>query len=232
MTEDRVPDPADVRDRLEVVRSEIDALGVDPDDVQIVAVTKTRSVATVSAVVRAGLGDIGENYAQELRAKAEAIGGDEGPRWHAIGQLQSNKVRLIADHVALWQTVDRLKVGREIAKRAAGAAVLVQVNVSDEEQKGGCRPDEVAPLVDGLVGLDLAVQGLMTVATVGGGDRARREFEHLRRLVDDLGLSTCSMGMSGDYREAIEAGSTMLRLGTALVGPRDVLAPPGPTRDT
>lgn len=212
----------DVMARLEVVRSDIDGLGVDPDDLEIVAVTKTRSVATVAAARSAGLDAIGENYAQELAAKATAPGlaDDPGLRWHMLGRLQSNKIRLLVPHVSLWQTVDRPKLGAEIAKRSPGAAVLVQVNISGEPQKGGCEPGDVTALVDDLRARDLDVRGLMGVASAGDRARAGREFAALRRFVDDLDLSVCSMGMSADYREAVLEGSTMLRLGTRLVGPR------------
>ena len=218
------PTAEQVGERLTVVRGEIADLGVEPDAVTIVAVTKALEVPVVVAAHDAGLIDIGENYAQELVAKAESPEVAERPdvRWHAIGRLQRNKVRLLAPYITLWQAVDRLALGTEIARRSAGARVLVQVNVSGEDQKGGCTPDEAAPLVDELSELGLSVEGLMGVASAGGGATAAAEFARLRGLVDTIGLPICSMGMSGDYREAVAEGATMLRLGTVLVGERPV----------
>ena len=123
----------------------IEAAGGDPDAIVVVAVTKGFDSAAVDAAVTAGLVDLGENYAQELVAKAD--GAPPGVRWHFIGRLQRNKVRSIAPHVALWQSVDRPELGVEIARRAPGAAVLAQVNVSGEPTKGGCAPDDVPGLV-------------------------------------------------------------------------------------
>jgi hypothetical protein len=219
------PTAAQVGERLNLVRGEIASLGVDPDAVTIVAVTKAREVPVVVAAHDAGLVDIGENYAQELVAKADAPDLVDRPsiRWHAIGRLQRNKVRLLAPHISLWQAVDRLALGTEIARRSPEARVLVQVNVSGEPQKGGCEPEATAELVEDLSALGLTVEGLMGVASVGGGSRAAGEFSRLRALVDEIGLHTCSMGMSGYYREAIAEGANMLRLGTVLVGER-----PGP----
>lgn len=219
------PTAAEVGERLNLVRGEIASLGVDPDAVTIVAVTKAREVPVVVAAHDAGLVDIGENYAQELVAKADAPDLVDRPsiRWHAIGRLQRNKVRLLAPLISLWQAVDRLALGTEIARRSPEARVLVQVNVSGEPQKGGCEPEATAELVEDLSALGLTVEGLMGVASVGGGSRAAGEFSRLRALVDEIGLHTCSMGMSGDYREAIAEGANMLRLGTVLVGER-----PGP----
>lgn len=216
------PTAAEVRERLAAVREDIASLGVDPDAVTVVAVTKARGVPVVVAAYDAGLVDIGENYAQELVEKAGAPDLVDRPRirWHAIGRLQRNKVRLLAPYIVLWQAVDRLALGAEIARRAPGARVLVQVNVSGEPQKGGCEPDATAVLVDDLRELGLSVEGLMGVASAGGGSGAREEFARLRGLVDAIDLPICSMGMSGDYREAVAEGATMLRLGTVLVGER------------
>jgi pyridoxal phosphate enzyme (YggS family) len=217
-----VPTAGEVRERLERVRADIaDSL----EAVEVVAVTKARPAAVVTVARSAGLIDLGENYAQELVAKAAApeAGPDGGPapvRWHAIGRLQRNKVRLLAPVVHLWQSIDRDALLGEIAKRAPGASVLIQVNVSGEDQKGGCHPGATAELVARGVELGLDVQGLMAVATPGGGTTAAGEFALLRRQVDELGLAVCSMGMSGDYREALGEGSTMLRLGTVLFGER------------
>ena len=121
-------------------------------DVTLVAATKTVDVERVQAAVEAGVTDLGENRAQELLAKTAVT----GCRWHFLGQLQRNKVRALAPWVAVWQSVDRPELGAEIARRAPGARVLVEVNVGEEPQKGGCLPGQVAGLVDTLRATGLA----------------------------------------------------------------------------
>ena len=142
---------------------------------------------------------------------------------HFIGRLQSNKVRLLAADVDVFETVDRPSLVREIARRAPGATVLVQVNATGEAGKGGCDPTTVAGLVEACTDAGLLVDGLMTVGpTSGGPDAARPAFRTVRVLVDELGLRTCSMGMTADLEVAVEEGSTRVRVGTALFGPRSV----------
>jgi PLP dependent protein len=167
---------------------------------------------------------IGENYAQELLEK-RAVADDGGLTIHFIGRLQSNKVRLVADAVAVWETVDRPALVDEIARRAPRATVLIQVNATGEPNKGGCPPDDIRALLEWARSAGLAVDGLMTVGpTEGGAEAARPGFRVVRALVDELGLATCSMGMTDDLEVAVEEGTTRLRLGTALFGPR----PPRP----
>jgi pyridoxal phosphate enzyme (YggS family) len=167
---------------------------------------------------------IGENYAQELLEK-RAVADDAGLAIHFIGRLQSNKVRLVADAVAVWETVDRPALVDEIARRAPGATVLIQVNATGEPNKGGCPPDDIRALLEQARSAGLAVDGLMTVGpTEGGAEAARPAFRVVRSLVDELGLATCSMGMTDDLEVAVEEGTTRVRLGTALFGPR----PPRP----
>lgn len=215
------PDPDVLLARVEQVRNRIADAGGDPDQVLLLAVTKGFGPEVAIAAATAGLTDLGENYAQELVAKAPVLAeAGLAPRWHAIGRLQRNKVKALAGIVALWQTVDRADLGREIAKRAPGASVLVQVNVSDEPQKGGCAPEETAELVASLREGGLDVQGLMTVGRTGPAAEARAGFAVLRGLADDLDLRVRSMGMSGDLEAAVVEGSTMVRVGSALFGPR------------
>jgi len=218
---------AEVADRAAMVRRRIEAAGGDPGAVTLVAVTKGFDRSAVVAATAAGLGDLGENYAQELVAKDD---GDAEVRWHFLGRLQRNKVRLLAGRVALWQSVDRPELGAEIARRAPGAAVLVQVNVSGEAAKGGCRPVDAAGLVEGLRGEGLDVRGLMAVGAAGGSEVARPGFRTLRGLADRLGLDVRSMGMSGDVEAAVAEGTTMVRVGTALFGPRADPPPRGDQR--
>jgi pyridoxal phosphate enzyme (YggS family) len=207
-----------VAERLAVVRARIESAGGDPDAIVLVAVTKGFDASVVDAALGAGLHELGENYAQELAAKAEDA--PAGVRWHFVGRLQRNKVRTIAGHVALWQSVDRAELGAEIARRAEGAEVLAQVNVSGEPTKGGCPPDAVAALVSDLTADGLRVSGLMAVGATGPPEAARPGFARLRGLADDLSLPVRSMGMTGDLEVAVSEGATMVRVGTALFGPR------------
>lgn len=215
------PDDATLRARVARVRDRIASAGGDPARVALVAVTKGFGPDVALAGARAGLADLGENYAQELVAKApELVADGRDVRWHFIGRLQRNKVRHLAPLVHLWQSVDRAGVGAEIARRAPGARVLVQVNVSEEPAKGGCDPGAVTDLVTALRDLGLDVQGLMAVGRTGPPAGARPGFALLRGLADDLDLPVRSMGMSGDLEVAVAEGSTMVRVGSDLFGPR------------
>jgi pyridoxal phosphate enzyme (YggS family) len=206
------------------VRERIATAGGDPDRVRILAVTKGHGVDAVRAALAVGLTDIGENYAQELVAKADELAGDArpdgAPRWHFIGQLQRNKVRQISHLVQLWQSVDRLRLGEEISKRSPGASVLVEVNLTDDPARGGVPSGLVPGLVDGLRDLGLQVGGLMAVGPTGDPQVVRAGFRQVRELADGLGLAERSMGMSDDLELAVQEGSTMVRVGSALFGPR------------
>jgi pyridoxal phosphate enzyme (YggS family) len=211
---------AEVRKRISRAAREA---GRDPNDVQLVAVSKEASVAAVRDAISAGQRDFGENRAQELVAKAEALA-DAAPNWHFIGRLQRNKVKHIAGVVALWQSVDRIELGELIARHAPGAHVLVQVGVGGDHTKGGCDPAEAEALAGRLAGLGLAVEGLMTVPP--HHDDPRPYFASLRELAARLGLHTLSMGMSGDYEAAVAEGATLVRVGTAVFGARPAAARP------
>lgn len=201
---------ARVRDRIR---------GAGGDGVQIVAVTKGFGADAIEAARAAQLAVIGESYAQESLAKLPLVTGAL-PEVHFIGRLQRNKVRKLAPFIDTWQSVDRAELGVEIAKHAPGANVMVQVNISNEAAKGGCGPDEVPTLVETLKGMGLAVEGLMGVALLAEPAAARPGFRVLRELVDQLGLSHCSMGMSADLEVAVQEGSTMVRIGRDLFGER------------
>lgn len=206
-------------ERLDAVKQRIEAAG--GHNVSLLPVSKGHPVEAAIAARRLGLAELGENYAQDLVAKAPVVStyaGEVG--WHFIGQLQSNKVRLMADHVHTWQSVDRLKVGREIAKRAPGARVFGQVNLSSEPQKAGCLFDEIGSLVHDLRELGLDVAGLMGVGTAADEHATAAAFARLRTEVDQLGLAECSMGMTADLEVAIGEGSTMVRVGSDLFGER------------
>jgi len=214
-----------VRRAATQVRERITAAGGDPERVALLAVTKGFGPEVAQTALTAGLLDLGENYAQDLVAKAELLGdADPAPRWSFIGRLQRNKVKLLAPHVGLWQSVDRSELGAEIARRAPGAAVLVQVDPRDEPQKGGCAPHAVPELVEQLGILGLDVRGLMAVGPTPEDDlpldAASRAFESVAELADRLDLPERSMGMSDDLEAAVAAGSTMIRVGRGLFGDR------------
>jgi pyridoxal phosphate enzyme (YggS family) len=211
---------AGIAERLDEVRERIaDAAkraGRDPTDVLLVAVSKTVEPARIVAAVDAGQRVLGENRAQELVAHANAV--DRDVDWHFVGRLQRNKVRAVSHLVACWQSVDRADLVTEIAKHAPGASVLVQVNVPGEAQKGGCAPGDAAALVDAGRTAGLRVEGLMTVPPLAGDPRPY--FATLRTLGEKLELPQLSMGMSGDFEAAIEEGATIVRVGSAVFGPR------------
>lgn len=211
-----------VRARLDAVRQRVADAGGDPERIRIVAVAKGQPVDAVAAATLAGLDDIGESYVQELAAKADQLPDDlaGSVRWHLVGRLQRNKVRHAAPHVHLWHSIDRLSLAAEVAARAPGAAVLVQVNVSGQPQQGGCPPERVAAAVEGCRDLGLEVRGLMAIGRQGAAADVRAGFRTVRDLADRLGLPERSMGMSGDLEAAVVEGATMLRVGTALFGPR------------
>jgi pyridoxal phosphate enzyme (YggS family) len=210
--------PPTVAERVAEVRERIAAAaaraGRDPADVTLVAATKTVDAARVQEVVEAGVVDVGENRAQELLRKTDVA----GARWHFLGRLQRNKVRQLAPWIACWQSVDRAELGAEIARRAPGARVLVEVNLGEEQQKGGCAPAEVAALVDRLRAEGLDVAGLMAVPP--HDDDPGRWFARLREQAVGLGLTELSMGMTDDFEVAVEEGATIVRVGRALFGPR------------
>ena len=213
-----------VADRLAAVRARIEAAGRAPDDVVVVAVTKGFGIDAVEAANAAGIADVGENYAQELAAKVEQASDDAGRRWHFLGRVQRNKVRSIAAAVHLWQGVDRVAAGEEIARRAPGARVLVQVRLDagapDGPGRNGCDPDGVPELVERLDELGLDVRGLMAVGPAGPPELARPGFRKVSALADRLGLVERSMGMTDDLGVAVEEGSTMVRVGRGLFGAR------------
>lgn len=210
-------DPTEVADRISLVRDEI--LRAGGVGVQLVAVTKSFPRDAIVAAALGGCDAVGENYAQELLAKMEE--GVPPVGIHFIGGLQSNKVKSIAPYVALWQSVDSMSVIHEIAKRAPGARVLLQVNTTGEQSKGGIATDDVSAFHDAALQSGLTVEGLMTIGPTEGSVSQRRDsFTVLRQMVDELGLSVCSMGMSDDFVQAVECGSTMVRVGSRLFGQR------------
>jgi hypothetical protein len=213
-----IADPATISSRLESVRARVASAGRDPDSIRIVAVTKGFGSETVDAALGAGLGDVGENYAQELIAKADAVQGR--PRWHFLGPIQRNKVGRLAPHVVAWHGVDRAAAADSVASASPGVEVFVQVNVTGESGRPGCRPDEVDALVRHCRSRPVGLTGLMAVGPAGDLARARDCFRWLAQRARRLGLRELSMGMSDDFEVAVAEGATTLRLGRILFGPR------------
>ncbi|MBV8560905.1 MAG: YggS family pyridoxal phosphate enzyme [Acidimicrobiia bacterium] len=207
-----------VAERLAQVRERITRAGGDRASITLVAVTKDLGPEAVSTALDNGLADVGENRADQLIAKAAGI--SRAVRWHYLARVQRNKVAALAPFVTLWQAVDRAAAGEEIARRAPGAAVLVQVNISGEPQKHGARSQEVPALVEALTAEGLDVRGVMAVGPTGLAETARPGFRSLVALADRLALPVRSMGMTDDLEVAVQEGSTMLRIGRGLFGPR------------
>ena len=216
-------DAATVAAGLERVRARIRVAG-GGEGITILPVTKGFGREAIDAARACGCTAIGENYAQELLAKRDAC---DGLEVHFIGQLQSNKVRQLAGLVDVYETIDRVKLAHEIARRDPHARVMVQVDTADEPGKGGCPLVELDELVAEVRRTELDLVGLMTVGpTEGGPEAARTGFRAVRAAADRLGLTECSMGMTADLEVAVQEGSTQIRVGSALFGPRPV-----PVRD-
>jgi hypothetical protein len=207
-------------DNLRRIRADIERVGRDPEEITIVAVTKGFGSDVCRAALSAGLTILGENRVQEALAKMAEV---PAATWHLIGHLQTNKVRVAADRFALIQTLDSVRLAEALALHNSHQQVLVEVNVAREPQKSGVAPERAVDLVAGASRL-LDVKGLMAMGPSHGDPTPA--FEELRQVREQaqerLGkaLPILSMGMSGDYELALRSGSTMLRLGTALFGPR------------
>jgi pyridoxal phosphate enzyme (YggS family) len=218
------------KERLAAVRSRIESAcaqaGRSPDDVSLLAVSKAHSTDAIRDAYASGLRVFGENYAQELAAKAEALLDLEHVRWRFIGHLQRNKIKFVERAGASIDTVDSVRLAEAISTRAAktdrAVELLVQVNVGREPQKSGCLPEDVPALVDAVRALpNIDLRGLMTVAPHFEDPMdTRPTFATLRNLAETHGLAELSMGMTHDLEPAILEGATMVRVGTALFGPR------------
>lgn len=234
-----------IKKNLKSVRQRItsacDRTNRRPDDLTVVAVTKTFPVEIVQAGIEAGLRDFGENRVQELVAKSDAVrgkalGGEIA--WHQIGPVQSNKAGDVAQRADLFHALDRRKIASRLDRFAEEAnrilPCLVQVNVSGEDSKFGISPDELGPFLDDMAAFsNLKIIGLMTLAApAANADELETIVRPQFRLLADLAkehdgqhggaeLTELSMGMSGDFEIAIEEGATMIRIGSVLFGPRD-----------
>jgi len=227
-----------VREELERVRKRIAtaamACGRDPGEVRLLAVSKTKPLAMIREAYDAGQRDFGENYLQELVKKAEDLTELSDIRWHMIGHLQTNKAKLAARHASVVHTVDSQRLAEALGQRRAELArplpVLIEVNIGGEAQKAGCAPNEVGELLTTIEREPwLELRGLMTVPPFSDDPAiAQRCFENLRALRDAHGgqqrLPELSMGMSDDLEQAIAAGATLVRVGTAIFGARSAKA--------
>lgn len=222
--------PADIAKYYEILE-ELSSKNVD-----LVAVSKVRTVEDILALYNEGQRDFGENYVQELDEKQQLLPHDI--RWHFIGHLQTNKVKYIAPYAYLVHGVDTLKLLKEISKQAAknkrSIKCLLQIHVAQEQSKFGLNEEELDEIIDELKSnplnfKNILVCGLMGMATnTGDTDQVRKEFRYLKHLYDQYKhidtqcchFSVLSMGMSDDYRLAVEEGSTMVRIGSLLFGRR------------
>ncbi len=230
---------AEIAQRLAAVRQRIRdaevAYGREAGSVKLLAVSKRQPIEAIRAAIAEGQHAFGENYLQEGAEKREALAG-ESVEWHFIGALQSNKTRAVAEGFDWVHTIDRLKIARRLSEqRPADAAPLqccLQVNVSGEASKSGVAPEQAPDLANEIASLpNLHLRGLMTLPeAVPDFESQRAAFRQLRELqarlvADGLALDTLSMGMSNDLEAAVAEGATMVRLGTAVFGPRPEKTP-------
>jgi len=211
----------------ELIACAAEKSGRNPGSIKLVAVTKTVDAARIQEAIEAGVTDIGENYIQDSIEKFDIIG--RSVKWHMIGHLQSNKAKQAVEIFDLVQSVDSVHLASEIGKRSLTlgktTSVLVEVNISGEESKFGVSPEDVAQLCEELYSISgVRVEGLMGIAPfVQDKDAIRKSFAQLRELWERLPLENriwLSMGMTSDYEIAIEEGSNMVRIGTAIFGAR------------
>lgn len=229
----------DIRAAYDSVRAEVDAAaratGRDPSEVRLLPVSKTVPVDRLRLAVEAGLTELAENKPQEVGRKAGEMA-DLPVRWVAIGHLQTNKAKIIAEHADEFQALDSVRLTQALQRRLETADrhldVLIQVNTSGEEAKTGASPGDVGQILEVAASCDrLRVRGFMTVATNTDDEaEVRRCFAQLRGILDAARedavvdpelLTELSMGMSGDYAIAVAEGATCVRVGTAIFGARD-----------
>ena len=226
-----------IRENLAEVERKICAAaeraGRSRDEITLIAVTKTRTADEINEAIECGIINIGENKPQEVRDKFEDV--NPSAKWHMIGHLQTNKIKYIIDRVCMIHSVDSIRlmdeIDRHAAKRDIIMDILIQVNISGEETKQGCTPEELENILLHAGKLNnIRVKGLMTIAPKTDRNITNSlHFDNIRKLFVDINQKTydnvtmecLSMGMSGDYETAIECGATMVRVGTAIFGERD-----------
>lgn len=226
-----------IKNNIEAIKKDIEEIclksGKNPDDITIIAVTKTVDTDRINYAADCGLTNLGENKVQEIMDKYEPV--NKNVKWHLIGHLQTNKVKYIIDKVELIHSVDSVKLAEEISKKALKnnliKEVLVQVNVAKEESKFGIDIEEVISFVKTISAFEnIRIKGLMTIAPYDENpENVRPIFRLLRQKFDELAqmnipntdMKYLSMGMSNDYAVAIEEGANMIRIGTAIFGKRN-----------
>ena len=228
-----------IKENLDLVKNQIAKACInakrDPFDVSLIAVTKLHDPSEINEAIKCGATDIGENKVQEIMAKYEYVEGTVN--WHLIGHLQTNKVKYIADKVKMIHSVDSLRLAEEIEKRVSALGrtmdILIQVNAAGEEQKSGVAIKDTEQLLKDILNTcpHIYVKGLMQVAPAAENpEDVRIYFKEVKNLYDKLAKEVShpnmdfrflSMGMSSDYQVAIEEGSNMVRIGTAIFGARD-----------
>ncbi|NLD19808.1 MAG: YggS family pyridoxal phosphate-dependent enzyme [Clostridiales bacterium] len=227
----------DIRKNIDRIRKEISAMaegcGRKSDDVLLVAVSKTRTPEEINIAIDAGATDIGENKVQEIMDKFDAV---KPVKWHMIGHLQTNKVKHIIDKVSMIHSVDSYKLAAEIDKRAGGKGltmdILIQVNSAQEESKFGITTSQTEELIREILDncQNVRIRGLMCIAPYADDpEEIKVYFEEVKKQYDELGrivhqrldFKYLSMGMSHDFPVAIQAGSNLVRVGSAIFGERD-----------
>jgi PLP dependent protein len=226
-----------IKENLDQIRAEISDTAIaasrKPEDILLIAVSKKKPIADIMAAIKAGVEHFGENYIQEAVEKIETIGRDKAC-WHFIGHLQSNKAKLAVKYFDYIQTVDSLKLAKEINKHAKEMnktlKILIQLNIAHEDSKSGIDATEVLNLAEQMNALDnLSVQGLMCMPPFfDDPELARPYFEKLAQLrhkimdkgFERISMNHLSMGMSNDFKVAVQEGATMVRVGTSIFGKR------------
>ncbi len=217
----------------ENIRKACERSGRNPEDVTLIAVSKTKPVSDIEQIYAAGIREFGENKVQEMNDKQKVLPGDIN--WHMIGHLQRNKVKYIVDNVAMIHSVDSVRLAEEISKEAVkknvAVDILVEVNVAKEESKFGLYTEDVSQFVEQISKLPgINIKGLMTSAPfVDNPEDNRQYFKKLKDLsvdinaknIDNVHMDFLSMGMTNDYVVAVEEGATHVRVGTAIFGHRD-----------
>lgn len=217
----------------ENIQTACEKAGRNPDEVTLIAVSKTKPYTAITEALPSGILDYGENKVQELSEKYEILPKDI--RWHMIGHLQRNKVKYLVGKVTLIHSVDSLRLASQIetefAKKDQIANILIEVNMANEESKFGVSANETLDLIKEISLLPhIRVQGLMTIAPYTDNPETNREyFAQMKKLsvdireknIDNVSMNVLSMGMSGDYQVAIEEGATMVRVGTSIFGERN-----------
>lgn len=226
----------DIRANVDRVRERLaraaERVGRRPEEVKLIAVTKNVSVEHIREALAAGVTALGENRVQEALPKAKALG--PGVEWHFIGHLQTNKVKYLVEWVSCLHSLDRLRLAEELEKQGARSgrdwSVLVQVNVTGESTKFGLSPSELKPFLEEIARFPhVKVRGLMTIGPLSEDpEEVRPVFRRLRQMAEEIAregwpgvsMEHLSMGMSNDFEVAVEEGATMVRIGTAIFGPR------------